>query len=741
MDNFEYRAGAWRDARFLESVIPVDRPHLRPPKERYRFALKTHLRKRKYSVHLDNVYHLFASWPRTVWASYDRDGHIPAQINVTLPTGRTVTSAGNTVTLMHDAVEDDPNRPRPVTYWVSKERKRYLRYCSKQAKLRKAYAERQEANFAKWSDWKERRLSRLREKIARWLIRRRPTRDLEREYENVSALEFHERDFVERPYQPRYFDFRNGTCIAPTFSNEQTAAAPRMLPVNHGKYHVKGGTVSVETESFIHIPEDKYTGTTLWDVRPPIPADELPDGGADDSFGKFYYTGTCEGVLEGPCGFPYTSSVTFAPDLRFTEFDVDGEALLRAVRSLGPHFRRKFSLPVALWEVTDIVKTVRQFWHLLRVVHGKWAALVKALRLLRQRGKDLDELIKFCRQRKLRRIPYGYIRTLMKGRARNFSALERYLFRPTWRGLFSVLRELSGADLAQKFGGLPFFHDLIGTLEMIHGNLHALENLPKWLKMRGKPITESRRFSQDIRQELIPFDYRTRLRNASNELLEIARKEGGWETTPTFGEFLQWLPEKDISEVITIRSEDRITLTFTYDFVNAAGISLTDEQVNAASRAIACGMFLDAQGLWDVIPFSFVVDWFVDFGHFFDGLSIKPAYVRHRAISGCITHREIYRREIPRCHATQRYYLGALAQAGNKTWWDSEGWLDLKVSIGGQAEERQTFRRSVLSTQQVQSLLERAQSPELRVHDIAFEGQDWWRLITGVELMIQNIGG
>jgi hypothetical protein len=223
--------------------------------------------------------------------------------------------------------------------------------------------------------------------------------------------------------------------------------------------------------------------------------------------------------------------------------------------------------------------------------------------------------------------------------------------------------------------------------------------------------------------------------------LEIARKEGGWETTPTFGEFLQWLPEKDISEVITIRSEDRITLTFTYDFVNAAGISLTDEQVNAASRAIACGMFLDAQGLWDVIPFSFVVDWFVDFGHFFDGLSIKPAYVRHRAISGCITHREIYRREIPRCHATQRYYLGALAQAGNKTWWDSEGWLDLKVSIGGQAEERQTFRRSVLSTQQVQSLLERAQSPELRVHDIAFEGQDWWRLITGVELMIQNIGG
>lgn len=66
--------------------------------------------------------------------------------------------------------------------------------------------------------------------------------------------------------------------------------------------------------------------------------------------------------------------------------------------------------------------------------------------------------------------------------------------------------------------------------------------------------------------------------------------------------------------------------------------------------------------LWDIVPFSFVVDWFIDFGHafsvvdrqqyFHDNVEIAYSVLTHKTVrtftsarfSGCITHTIYYRR-------------------------------------------------------------------------------------------------
>lgn len=152
------------------------------------------------------------------------------------------------------------------------------------------------------------------------------------------------------------------------------------------------------------------------------------------------------------------------------------------------------------------------------------------------------------------------------------------------KGSFRKLRQYADAHLAWEFGIKPYLSDL----EKLHGFLFSIKDRLAWLrKNQGKPVKVS--FSKDVSSNFV----RGKQGHATSS-------ESEWWTTPT------------------IKVQYRAYALITYDLE-----ALSDLELEARMLARALGFDNPLGVVWEAIPYSFVIDWFLKVGDFLDNFVKK----------------------------------------------------------------------------------------------------------------------
>jgi hypothetical protein len=158
-----------------------------------------------------------------------------------------------------------------------------------------------------------------------------------------------------------------------------------------------------------------------------------------------------------------------------------------------------------------------------------------------------------------------------------------------------LLSAAANAELWYSFGVKPLVDDIKGIAELIRSIPKTIADI----RRRGERL-QTRHFQRklDLQGISLPADTTTVVENPLPDFRQVSLvTQNRWLTSPVY----------------------HATLKFRYDVA-----SLTD-------LALACSAWTQAAGLdkpltvaWNAIPFSFVVDWFVDVGEWIDSLQADP---------------------------------------------------------------------------------------------------------------------
>jgi hypothetical protein len=155
----------------------------------------------------------------------------------------------------------------------------------------------------------------------------------------------------------------------------------------------------------------------------------------------------------------------------------------------------------------------------------------------------------------------------------------------TFKGLAKLA---SDSTLAYQFGVKPLMNDIVGVYSSF---LNYQNQFRKLWDNQGKTMTAHWRAPSD----LVPV--------SDSRETEHVNETSGWarETAVLASEY-----KKNMFNV---------TMRYTYELVNGyTGQSLTREEAYRLGRLDQLGINLDPSYVWELVPYSFVVDWFVDIG-------------------------------------------------------------------------------------------------------------------------------
>lgn len=303
---------------------------------------------------------------------------------------------------------------------------------------------------------------------------------------------------------------------------------------------------------------------------------------------RYYMLGRMRDALDFTITMPVTAS-RFVPAL-------DSSKVGRAIARAMPQVREVVDLPLFLAEIKDLPKLVTQIGGLVTAIPKYSAGLVKALKSLRG-GSSLATV--------------------------SSKAMNR------------AISDFSCADLARKFGFEQAVKDFLGIAD---GVFNTLEKLQKFIRNRNRILSKSvvidretvttstlagmprDREVQDgsVVSNIPPDRLPSAITNRINGVMDVLSKK-----RPTLDETTTWT--------------QRLCLQYGYDFTDQFGRSLGDTEALWRAFLDSFGIYVNPALLWELIPFSFVFDWFIRIGPSLKRMALKNLVVESHVLQACIS--------------------------------------------------------------------------------------------------------
>jgi hypothetical protein len=403
--------------------------------------------------------------------------------------------------------------------------------------------------------------------------------------ENLENQSFSPRhDWIPKVYTPRYYDFASQTALFPVSVPAKIKhTAPH--PVDHIKYKASyNASNGVEAELNYQYVNGSQTRTVSQSI-----------------------------VLDNQVLIPgITSNWYIDRGGRFPYSSVDVESAARSIRWDIP---QESDLPVFLAELSDTEQTI-----------------ASAIRL------------------------YQSVRHFRVKRKIKSDSIRHYKVK-TWKESFGELaKALSGADLSRKFAVDPGVDEAMTMVKAtIESQVKQWKVLDRWLKNRGKVLSTHRNVG-DVTTET---NIREWPYSSLWSLQSISWPQGQgsytneWESDypPEYedqkGKEVSEMPVMDILDYIhsdgrsyfgqrpllrnvnMYRKQDRLTVWYSYDAYDIFGWDLDDDEIRRRALLDRLGIFLDAKKVWELVPLSFVIDWFTNASQLLGKLSLRnlnPTY-------------------------------------------------------------------------------------------------------------------
>jgi hypothetical protein len=310
--------------------------------------------------------------------------------------------------------------------------------------------------------------------------------------------------------------------------------------------------------------------------------------------------------------------------------------------------------------------------------------------------------------------------------------------------LGDLARALSGADLARKFGAEPAFTELSTYVNETTSKLvGAHEAFERWLKARNKHLTGHRQVGRntvDTTQQvfgarsLLPYipdasrvdvwddsgREETTLSDGTSESrsLRFSDVRSLYSNAASMGPpgITGGLPLLHLSQ--TVSERQKLTLFYSYDVYDIAGWELDDDELRRRWALDRLGLYADPTVLWDKIPFSFLIDWLINFRPFIEQWSlrnIEPTYTVWGAMVSSVEEKSI-------TLTPQRFY---------RQYDRGDAVVTFEGMCGIESDSRHfTFRR--YRRQFVEPDPTWFGDAELSVR---IKTPSWWKLLTAVELL------
>lgn len=526
---------------------------------------------------------------------------------------------------------------------------------------------------------------------------------------------FFPKPFRPPVYKPRFYDF--GSCRALHPVVPPIAGQPR---AKHACQHVRWSTPVGATR--LRCKMDSISDWQAWfsrrslQVTGPSTAAPLVDLNGNP--------------LSIPNGAQLGGPIDVSMRSILSVPDYDERKCASAVRSCLLQSRVVVDIPQFVIELRDIKKTITSF---VRLAQETGANVCRGLdwvcrefrhptrfgmttnsiwqRALVRMGKSSSDVL---RNHNTNRFADRMVRRLTGAKSDGVPLYE----------LVDMVDALTGADLAYKFGYAPAVRDLLNTARIVLGKLDGfwrrVEALIKW---NGKPLRFNRVVSDraSIQQRVVDP-----LQQATAMLQGFDFGNGGvrptnWGTAVSDAWQRCRLP-RERSCVITDRVKWTATPVVTFFLRSLAGLPLTDDEIVEGAVLDAFGLNVFRPSLlWDLLPFSFVVDWFVDIGALierFDVMRIRPEPLWDVCV---ITRRHQHVERLQAIEATGTYNQDSGLPPTK---------YDYSVSFKDPAQTvwYKRFERWLIDPENMLPL----EFEELK-HPIV----EWWHKITGAELVYQ----
>lgn len=201
-----------------------------------------------------------------------------------------------------------------------------------------------------------------------------------------------------------------------------------------------------------------------------------------------------------------------------------------------------------------------------------------------------------------------------------------------------TLKLLSAADLNRKFGMIPAIRDITALLQGISKKGHWYEDALRALKRRGRLQTQSWLINRDVQEQFLDVTLDDMINlpatgeHATPEELRLLNRR----ISRFVGELREHAPDAVARLHVETVVENRLTFKLSFDYYDALGHPLMDEEVIGRWMLDNLGLNLNLEFAWDHLPYSFVVDWVLDVGKYLGSRTshrwIKPAVVPYCAM-------------------------------------------------------------------------------------------------------------
>lgn len=468
-------------------------------------------------------------------------------------------------------------RPPSAATLMKREVERLSKYMAKTKTLAREFHRRQVKQYEAFLILQKRKCERVQSRmhalIARGVLQNSPVYlALERKLVSLRKMRFVWRTFRPRPYTPKWINPIQGV-VAKTATISHSYPTIVPLPVTHKRVR---WTKPIGVMNVNASYSEAY---------------QSGDGVLNQSF-------TLGGgiPLSLACEAPDSINVWPSHFECDTEAPIyDGAKLGHAIQSMIPTVDKLVDIPLALYELGDMVRLLTD---LERIAHS----LRNAFR------------------------SYG----------------EGHSEGP----LPELFMSMCGADLMRKFGIDPTIRDGMKALKGVLDRLGEVDRIvDRLLSDRGKVRSYNRVFDDSVVTTETPVLWKAWVeQNIPEQHFTVAPGpylpfSDDHALAALKNRFKACILDKCAGEVKftqTVVTTWRVTAHFSYVLVDLSGRALSDEEIRSKVMLDRFGLGWNPEALWDAVPFSFVVDWFLNIGDIIDHYAavkgIRPVVSMHNVI-------------------------------------------------------------------------------------------------------------
>lgn len=227
---------------------------------------------------------------------------------------------------------------------------------------------------------------------------------------------------------------------------------------------------------------------------------------------------------------------------------------------------------------------------------------------------------------------------------------------------YNLLKAYSGADLCRKFGWRPVARDLDGLYKAIAGADEVWQQFAELFANVGKVRTKNFVFdsSESEACDLVP--YATLFGSGIGDRVTGDLPPGTYDTfLKTYCDYRYLRDDFRVYRQTTVRTKWRATTVYTYVLQDKMGNEVTDFDTAAWLYALdALGLHLSPRTVWDLIPFSFCLDWVLGVNKFLHQFSVFNLKTAPRIATVVVTRERLFSEVLSIPRAAGPHDIGTL---------------------------------------------------------------------------------